>query len=111
MTLLPSLLDGGRGHSHCRSGAHQLAGASGLGPIILPANGGTMELLWYCGRAKTAAPPPPFHGEGYPDALAQGVSTQTDRRGKLPSWARPTQCAACLCVQMSAWGGLMWLDY
>lgn len=72
-----------------------------------------MEALWnFCGTvAEPKQQPPPFHGEGYPDALAQGVSTQTDRRGKLPSWARPTQCAVCLCVQMSAWGGSMWLDY
>jgi len=39
-----------------------------------------MELLWSCGIANTAALHP-LHGEGFPDALAKGVSTQTDRRG------------------------------
>lgn len=63
-----------------------------------------MELLWYCGEANTTAPISP-HGGGYPDALARGVSTQTDRRGELPSWSWPTQCAVCLREQMSAWGG------
>lgn len=44
-----------------------------------------MEALWnFCGTvAEPTQQPlhPPPHGEGCPDALAQGVSTQTDRRG------------------------------
>lgn len=42
-----------------------------------------MEALWnLCGTvAQPTQQPPHPHGEGYPDALARGVSTQTDRRG------------------------------
>lgn len=61
-----------------------------------------MEVLWNFCDALTEPTQQsllPLHREGYPDALAQGVSTQTDRRGLLPSWAKPTPC-----VQMSAWG-------
>lgn len=58
------------------------ASAVGDPSVCLP-----MEALWnFCGTVvePTQQPPRtpnPPHGEGYPDALAQGVSTQTDRRG------------------------------
>lgn len=29
-------------------------------PSSLPANGGTIELLWYCGKANTTASSPPM---------------------------------------------------
>lgn len=57
----------------------------GMGPINLPANAATMELLWYCGRAKTAAPPPPAAERAilmrWLGEEGGGGGTQTDRRG------------------------------